>query len=155
MVYTEFSVTLRQATDADFPLVYAIKKAAMQGHIEQVWGKWDERFQQDYHEKHFDPSVTWIICLEQKEIGYLVVRDYPEYRNLESIHIRPDYQGQGIGSRLMNELMAKAGQDDRPVRLHVLKINPAVGLYKRLKFRIIGETDKHFVMEWRQGEGQD
>lgn len=149
MTYTEFSVTRRQATDADSPLVYAIKKAAMQGYIEQVWGNWDERFQQEYHRKHFEPTVTWIICLAQKEIGYLVVRDYPEYRNLESIHILPEYQDRGIGSGLMNELLAKAGQDKRPVRLHVLKINPAVGLYNRLKFRIIGETDKHFVMEWR------
>ena len=64
------------------------------------------------------------------------------------IYILPEYQNHGIGTYLIRQVIDNAHHEKKPVRLHVLKVNPAVGLYKRLGFRAISETDTHFVMEF-------
>ena len=41
---------------------------------------------------------------------------------------------QGIGSRLLKEIVAEAEGAGLPVRIHVERNNPALGLYRRLGF---------------------
>lgn len=140
-------IGLRQATEADSAFVYEAKRAALGDYVSQTWG-WEEAFQQRYHREHYDPSVTSVITLGEQDIGCMVVCDTPEYRMLESIYLLPEFQKRGIGGALVGRVLEEAARDGVAVRLHVLKINPAVRLYKRLKFRIIGETENHYVMGW-------
>ena len=144
---TEPSVKLRRATNADSAWVYQTKKESLGKYVREVWG-WDENWQQKYHSEHFDPTIIDIIILNDIDIGCVIVTDETDYLMLNSIHILPEYQHRGIGTSLIRQLLDRAAAEKRPVRLHVLKINPAAALYKRLNFRIIGETDNHCVMEW-------
>ncbi len=63
---------------------------------------------------------------------------------LANIEILPDYQGRGLGAAIIHGIIAEADAHHLPVRLQVLKINPARRLYERLGFVITGETETPF-----------
>jgi ribosomal protein S18 acetylase RimI-like enzyme len=49
----------------------------------------------------------------------------------------------------MRELIARAGQEGRPLALRVLKGNlRARYLYQRLGFGVTGENDRHYIMAY-------
>jgi ribosomal protein S18 acetylase RimI-like enzyme len=56
------------------------------------------------------------------------------------------YQGRGIGTEVMERLIAEAARAEQAVRLNVVKINPAVRLYRRLGFQLTHEDDRKFYM---------
>ncbi len=47
----------------------------------------------------------------------------------------------------MNRLIAEAARLGQPVRLAVVKINPALRLYERLGFHTTHEDDRKFYMK--------
>lgn len=55
------------------------------------------------------------------------------------------FQRLGLGSRIVRNLIAK----EKVVRLQVLKVNPAIGLYRRLGLEVCDETDTHRLMKTR------
>jgi ribosomal protein S18 acetylase RimI-like enzyme len=55
----------------------------------------------------------------------------------------------GIGSRLLADVIERGRLAKKPVRLGVVKINPAVRLYERHGFTITSEDDFKFYMEKR------
>ena len=139
-------VTLRQATPKDSDLVYNIKKEALGWYVEQTWG-WDEKWQQEFHRTHYRPTDISIIVEEGMEIGTVGINQHVDAIWLESLHILQEYQNRGIGSYFVEQAIARATTARLPVRLKVLKVNPARKLYQRFGFVDIEETDDHFVME--------
>ncbi|MGD1859010.1 MAG: GNAT family N-acetyltransferase [Leptolyngbyaceae cyanobacterium] len=70
---------------------------------------------------------------DNKGFGY-IDDDIPEL----SIGVAPDYRGQGVGTRLLNELLADAKGRFSAVSLSVRGDNPAVHLYSRVGFVPVG-----------------
>ena len=63
----------------------------------------------------------------------------PDEIYLGRIEILPDYQGRGIGSRLINALIDEAAQKGQDLVLEVLTVNHrAHALYQRLGLREVG-----------------
>lgn len=138
---------LRQATESDSEFAYHVKRAAFREYVEQTWG-WDEGWQRRYHATHFDPSDVQIITYQGVEVGWLEVRREREAIQVANIYISPEYQNRGIGSFLLKEVLLDADQRGVPIKLGVFKVNTrAQQLYKRLGFRIVSETDVHYLME--------
>ena len=76
-------------------------------------------------------------------VGLLRVSESESAVFIDQVEIVPDYQGQGIGTSLINNLLALG----RPVELGVLKVNDDAGrLYERLGFRVISDNEKHYQM---------
>jgi len=66
---------------------------------------------------------------------------------LVGIQLLPEFQGRGIGSDLILRELAHAKALGKPLRLQVLRANDrARALYERLGFRVVGETEHHFMM---------
>ncbi|BAJ02836.1 GNAT family N-acetyltransferase [Shewanella violacea] len=61
------------------------------------------------------------------------------------IQIHPDFQGQGLGKKVMQQVLTKA--KNKAVELTVLKDNPALKLYQRLGFIITGEDEFEYHMQ--------
>jgi ribosomal protein S18 acetylase RimI-like enzyme len=126
------TIELRPATDADSEFCYQLHKAAMGDYITAVWG-WDEQAQRDFHARVFNPGRWQIITAGGADAGMLHVEYRPGEIYLGRIEIHPDYQGRGIGTRLISALADEAGQKGQDLVLDVLAVNHrAQALYQRL-----------------------
>jgi ribosomal protein S18 acetylase RimI-like enzyme len=67
---------------------------------------------------------------------------------LSQIQLLPSCQGQGIGERVIAALLDQARREQLPVRLSVLKGNPARRLYERLGFQMVSETGRDATLKW-------
>ena len=133
---------VRQATPGDRDTLYRIKREAMQPYVERVWG-WDEEYQERRFRQGYDHTETQVVLVDGIAVGLLRVSERECAVFIDQVEIVPDYQGQGIGTSLINNLLARG----RPVELGVLKVNvDARRLYERLSFRVIGDTETHYNM---------
>lgn len=138
-------ITLRPSTDDDSGLVFQIKKAAMRDYIEETWG-WDEEFQLRFHENDFTPLKYRIIECNGDTAGVLAVSRHVDDLRVNEIMLLPPFQRLGIGTALLSGVLADARANGLPVRLQVIKTNPARRLYERLGFEVTGETSTHYTM---------
>jgi len=142
--------SLRAATPEDASFLFQLQCATMKAYVVQTWGEWDETWQSRYFRERFDPASTQIVVVQGQDAGVLWVERCPTEFFLRSIAILPAFQRHGIGTWLIQSLIAEAHGQGLPVMLRVLKVNPARRLYERLGFHITGETDSHYLMSTRQ-----
>ena len=138
----------RSATIQDFDFLWHLYCQAFKTYVEETWG-WDEAWQTTQFRKHFPfkPSETEIIVHAGKDIGYICVQERDDEIFLDNVAILPSHQRRGCGTQLMKALMKKAADSKRPLRLNVLRVNPARSLYERLGFHVTGSDDYKFHME--------
>ncbi len=123
---------LRPATSADSEFCFQLHKAAMGDYVTAIWG-WEEQVQRDFHTRAFDPDRWQIITAGGEDIGMLDVEHRPGEIYLARIEVHPDYQGHGVGTRLISALIDEARQCGQDLVLDVLAINRrAYDLYQRL-----------------------
>lgn len=140
------SLNLRVATPEDYGFLFQLQRSTMKDYVQQTWG-WDETWQQEYFQQHFNPASCQIINSRGEDIGVLSVESGSEEILLHNIQLIPEYQGKGIGTSLINSILEEARQSGRQVALQVLKVNPARRLYERLGFIEIGQTETHYLMK--------
>jgi GNAT superfamily N-acetyltransferase len=92
--------------------------------------------------------VEW----EGARIGVFRRTVFADHIFIHEIQIHPDVQTQGVGTRLLQEQMEEARKRGVPLRLQVLRMNRARGLYSRLGFRETGENEQFVFMEWREND---
>ncbi len=140
--------TLRQADPNDYDFLYRLHVATMKEYVTVLWG-WDEEMQQRLFRERFDPSRTQIVVVNGADAGVLrLQRSELEYF-IDNIGIAPAYQGLGIGSAVIRDIVREANAKGLPVRLSVLRPNPARRLYERLGFSATEETTERTYMEAR------
>ena len=61
-------------------------------------------------------------------------------------YIDKNYQGKGIGTKILKDQLEFDKQNKRNTILQVYKENPAQFLYKKVGFEIYQETDTHYKM---------
>jgi ribosomal protein S18 acetylase RimI-like enzyme len=131
---------VRQATPGDRDTLYRIHREAMRPYVEQVWG-WDEEYQERRFRESYDHSETQVVLVDGIAVGLLRVSESESAVFIDQVEIVPDYQDRGIGTALINDLLARG----RPVELRVMKVNAdARRLYERLGFRVIDDNEKHY-----------
>jgi len=100
-----------------------------------------------------DFDCAKIIELDGTPIGLLkVVRSPSEWR-VSQIQLLPKYQGQGIGTHLLQQVLASAGSMGLAVTLSALRINAAVRLYGRLGFTTDSESERSVSMRFDPPRG--
>ncbi len=139
------SVTLRQATEADREFLRALHHACYRPWVEPIWG-WDEADQDHRFDRAFNVDGRVIVELAGQPIGTLKTSRDGRWLSVDDIEVAPPHQRLGVGSRLLRGVLAEADRDGLPVRLQVLRTNPARRLYERLGFMVEGETDLRVLM---------
>lgn len=88
-----------------------------------------------------------------KIVGTVWSRIMADYGHIDkdtpslAISLLPEYRGQGIGTKLLNDLLSLLCEKGfRQVSLSVQKKNPAVRLYKRAGFQILEEKGTEYLM---------
>ena len=141
-------LNLRNATDSDLEITYAITEDAMRGYVEQTWGNWVEREQRQKHKDNFTPKTHKIIEVENEVAGLVAIESFESYVWLVKLYLFTSYRDRGIGSQLLQAIIHDAKLQGKSVRLRVLRANVrARSLYEKLGFRVVNETAERFFME--------
>lgn len=139
------SIRYRPALEDDVDFLYALHVATMKEYVDKTWG-WDDAVQESIFRKNYDPAGIEIIKYEGKEMGMLSIEERDDDIFLRVIEIHPAYQNRGITTSIIKQMIADGVQKKKPIRLRVLKVNPAKKLYERLGFSVIEETPTHYIM---------
>jgi GNAT superfamily N-acetyltransferase len=108
--------------------------------------------QQQYYKDKFPGGAHRIILVDDLRAGRIyVASDDREIRILD-VTLLPQYRGAGIGTSILQDVLAEAKISSRPVRIYVENFNRSLRLFQRLGFRKADETGMHYLMEWTPGE---
>ncbi len=66
----------------------------------------------------------------------------------------PEYRNRGIGSQILQDIIAEGEKDNHPVSIYVEFNNPALRLYERLGFQRVSEHGIYYYMERQPGIGK-
>ncbi len=105
--------------------------------------------QQRWYETAYPGAEHQIILLDGEPIGRILVDHGQNAALLVDIALLTERRNQGIGARLLGELIEQSEKTNMPIRLQVMKTNPARRLYERLGFVKTGEDEMYFQMERR------
>lgn len=132
---------LRPASASDKPFLYSLHRATMRDAIDRTWG-WDEAWQRGDFERRFDDYDVSIVEAEGRDAGALWIESSPRMIYIADFQVLPELQGRGIGTAVLQGLIARAANVNVPLELAVLQVNPrARRLYERLGFRATEEGD--------------
>ena len=141
---------LRPAAQSDFEFIYQVTEAAMRPYVEQTFGTWVPEEQRRMAGESFEPGVYQIITVKDRAAGVLATRAHVDYLKLEKIFLLPEFQGQGIGSSILRQLIHRSRDTGVPIRLRVLNSNlGAQKIYRRFGFTVLRETRDRKYMEYR------
>jgi len=104
--------------------------------------------QHTYYQQQCPEAAFDIILLNDQPIGRLYVVRGEDEIQIVDIALLPEHRNRGIGSALLEGILAEAAAARKPVRIHVEKFNPALRLYQRLGFHQLHDTGVYFLMEW-------
>jgi len=144
-----FTIGFRKVKHDDIDFLLRLRKKSMSAHLAQAKIKLTneqhlERIKEHYYDSH-------IILRDRKPIGVLKMGVIALTGTTKSLHIRqlqilPEFQGQGVGSKVLTVVKKRALQLQLPITLNVLLKNPARGLYLRHGFQIEGKNKLEFHM---------
>ena len=140
--------TLRAASLDDLGFAGQVYLETMRYITDQLPDFDEERHMARFAER-FVPHEVSMVVADSKDIGWLQVTETDDEIFLKQMFLQPASQGQGTGSSLLVDLIARARQANKPLRLGVVKINPAVHFYQRFGFIITSEDDFKYYMEKR------
>ena len=144
------NISVREAdrgTDFDFGKL--VHHSVYRDVVTRQFGAWDEAIQDGFFKEGWVRAPHKIILVDGKPAGVCSTVTNPDHVFFSELQILPEYQGQGLGTKIMQEQMQYAKSLDVPLRLQVLRENKAQKLYFRLGFKITETTDIHVKMEWR------
>ena len=150
---------LRPATEADREFLLELYASTREPELARV--DWDDALkrafveqqfaaQDEHYRSHYPGASLDVIELDGRRAGRLYVYRGEEDIRIMDIAVAPEFRGRGIGSALIEELIAEARSSGRSVSIHVEMQNPARALYERLGFVPVGEHGVYVLMEWSQ-----
>lgn len=143
-------LSLKEASEKDTDFCRRLHHDAYRDVVIRQFGSWDESLQDDFFLKAWNPSTHAVIHVDEQPAGCLCRIVLPDHIWIAEIQLLPTFQGRGIGTEILKQLMNEAAHSAISVRLQVLKANDrALTLYRRLGFRVTSESETHFQMQWQ------
>ena len=147
---------LRPVSDGDRAFLVALFASVREQELAQV--PWDDATKRAFVEHQFSaqdahyrgnyPGATLdLIEVDGARAGRLYVHRGPADIRIMDIALAPEFRGRGIGTSLLQDLMAEADSSGRKLSIHVEMNNPARSLYDRLGFEPAGEHGVYVLME--------
>jgi RimJ/RimL family protein N-acetyltransferase len=151
------AITLRDATPPDESFLRAVYASTRADELSVV--PWTNeqleaflRFQFDAQDSHYRsqyPDASFQIILNQDEpVGRLYVSRSESGIKIIDITIMPAHRNAGIGTSLLRELLAEAGNAAKVVSIWVEQFNPSQALFRRLGFSKIQDDGYNDLLQW-------
>lgn len=77
--------------------------------------------------------------------GYVITND----KTIELLVVSPEYQGHGLGSKLLDKCLEETKEKKIRLEVHVLNIG-AIKLYRKYKFKTIDSHGPYLVMQYNK-----
>ena len=130
-----------QPSDAEF--CNSLVETNMETYFEAEGIIWDRQRYESELLKGFVRIVLW----NEEDIGFYHLSKKDPHVYIHLIQIAADYQNQGIGSRVMQQIEADTmGMNIQEIKLSVLKKNPARQLNERLGYQIEEDRGSKLLM---------
>lgn len=139
---------LRRAQRYDEELLFALHRDAMRGYVDATWG-WDEQWQRAHFAANYAPERQAVIVHGGTvlcDVGRISLTRHWRKIFLRDIELISAERNHGVGTAIINAVLALARDSDRYVELRVLRCNPARRLYARLGFRVIDDDGARLTM---------
>lgn len=151
-------ISLRPVQESDTEFLYQVYASTREEELLQTdWSDEQKRAftlqqfnaQTSHYHKHYPTAQYYVIQSTNTAIGRLYVDYWTKEIRIMDITLLPAYRGQGIGLRILKDLIAEAQRKNLRLSIHVEMYNRALGLYQRLGFRHVSTNGIYYLMEWQ------
>lgn len=142
------NISMRQGQPTDMGWLFQTFKHTMKDFISETWG-WDELIQEHSFYENLPAKSFAIATLDGHDAGALNLREKTDHLWLEMVLVLPEFQGKKIGRSILEYAQRKACKSQKPLRLRVLKINPAHNFYRHMGFEQNGFDQWSYNMQWQ------
>ena len=132
--------TFTPATTSDFDSLVALRIAAMRESLERV-GRFDPERARVRLQNSFYPEHTQFILWEGERVGFYTFRPMADGFHLEHLYVHPAHQSRGIGSQVMQRLIAQAEAAQQPIHVGALCGSESNRFYQRHGFVQVREEE--------------
>ncbi|HEX4695942.1 GNAT family N-acetyltransferase [Sphingomonas sp.] len=148
---------LRPETDADIPFLARLYASTREAELEHApWEPLSKlafllnqfEAQRRHYYAYYPDTAFDVIDLHSVPVGRLYLEARSGSYHIIDIALMPDMRGQGVGTQLLEGLLAHAGALGKGVGISVETFNPALHLYRRLGFTHISDEGIYQTMEW-------
>ena len=143
-------ITKRPGLAADVEFTRSVHHRAYREVVVVQYGRWNEEAQDGFFLAAWSMAPHDVILCDDVRCGYMCVEDRDDDIHVRELVIDPDFQGNGIGTHILRDVIERAIARGVPVRLATHRLNRAENLYRRIGFRESGRTDSHILMEWNR-----
>lgn len=126
--------------------VFSTYKEGLFEPVETVFG-WDDDFQRARLAKHYRPEWFHWVESDGVEQALLAYRFAESFLHIHLLVVLPQYQSQGVGGRIMEEVHRLAQAHGVGVALSCFKCNHrAFKFYRALGYKVVDEDDAFYEM---------
>lgn len=126
-----------------------LKNKILKKYVDNIWC-WNDNNQLERMRIDFKEHLSHkrVIIYNGIEIGVYAyhITDNGDYF-INKINLLKDFQGNGIGKKILKDVLENNKKNTVRTILQVFKDNPAINLYKRLGFVIYDKTETYYRME--------
>lgn len=158
-------LALRLETDADTFFLSRLYASTREAEVAAM-SHWSDALKHDFlaqqfaaQRHHYRTQIPdcayWVIERAGDPIGRLYLEERVTQWHVVDIALLPEWRGRGLGTALLEAVIAAARGRAKNVGIFVDRGNVALHLYRRLGFAEIGETAFHLEMECETGADAD
>jgi ribosomal protein S18 acetylase RimI-like enzyme len=149
---------LRPETDDDIPFLMRLYASTREQELAPIldWSAEQKqaflasqfRAQRHHYRSYIADCAFDVLEHRGQPAGRLYLDTRQTRLHIVDIALLPQWRGQGVGTAILQALMAAARASGRGVGIFVEKYNPALRLYRRLGFTAIADHEVYLEMEW-------
>lgn len=146
------------AGDADLPFFFSLYASTREDELAQVDWSTEQKTaflqmqfeaQHRYYHEQYPDAEFLVVQQDEVNIGRIYLHRRVDELRLIDIALLPQTRNQGLGGKLLMDLLDDAQACALPVRIHVETYNPAMRLYLRLGFQPVADQGVYQLMEWQ------
>ncbi|MEM7154800.1 MAG: GNAT family N-acetyltransferase [Myxococcota bacterium] len=138
------------AESSDFDQLWALHRQSHRGFVEQGGESWNEAQQRVAFTRAFATQDMQRVEVDGETVGMLSVAWDESPVVVHAVELWPQWQGRGLGTRLVHDVLLRAQQLECGVEVEVHAANPARALFERLGFKPTTATATHQRLAWAQ-----
>lgn len=139
-------IALRRTSIRDLQFGIDARTGTMRDLVVATWGFWDEAEVMEQVREDIRAGRSEIIEVDGEAVGLWRLDRLDDHFLLDQVFIVAEHQRRGIGAFLLRQAIDHARLAGVPLRLWVLRINPALHFYEHLGFVIESSTKASHLM---------